>query len=98
MKRLSHIENQRLVKCLTEVILTIVNSGHWNDMDIKFEDFYDWNEGLQVMMSFRFKNEPTFMICKITDQTKFMIEDEINEWEKRNNKLISSASIYLKYH
>lgn len=96
MKRLSHIGNQWLVDNLTNIILTIVNSGHWNDMDIEFEDFYDWNEELQVMMQFRFKNEPTFMICKITDQTKYMIKDEIDEWEKRNNKSISPIIVHYE--
>lgn len=96
MKRLSNIENRQLTQNITDVILTIVNSGYWNDMDIQFEDFYDWNEGLQVAMTYRFKHEPSWYKCKITDQTKFLIQDQIDEWEKRNNKSISPICIHYE--
>ena len=96
MKRLSNIENRQLTQNITDVILTIVNSGYWNDMDIQFEDFYDCNEELQVVMIYRFKNEPLWHMCKITDQTKFWIQDQIDEWEKWNNKSISPICIHYE--
>lgn len=94
MKRILR-NNRDLSQNLTDTIATIVNSGHWNDVTVEFYDDYDWEkEELRVLMHLKFKNEEEITAFLITGQTKFIVKDKIDEWEKRNNKSISPIIIH----